>query len=69
MAAVAVASVALLSSAALVFASVVRVLAHLRWRDERGAMKLSDGEREATAKAIEELRSRCMKLEQARGMR
>lgn len=69
MASVAIASIALVVAAGLVYATTARVLAHLRWRDTREAVKATDAEKEAIAKALDELRSRCMRLEQARGIR
>lgn len=69
MATVAIASIALVVAAVLAYATVARVLAHLRWLATREAVKATDAEKEALAKALDELRSRCMRLEQARGVR
>jgi hypothetical protein len=68
-ASVAIASIALVVAAGLAYATTARVLAFLRWRDTRETAKATDDEKEALAKALDELRSRCMRLEQARGLR
>lgn len=69
MATVAIASIALVVAAGLAYATTARVLAHLRWRETREVSKANELEKEALTKALDELRSRCMRLEQARGLR
>lgn len=69
MASVAIASIALVVAAGLVYATTERVLAHLRWRETREVSRANEIEKEALAKTLDELRSRCMRLEQARGLR
>lgn len=69
MEAVAIASISIVVASCIIYATTLRILEHLRWRELREISKSTEAEKEALDKALDELRSRCMRLEQSRGIR